>query len=63
MQDFNESLYKKVLDLDATEVVEMVAVNPLAIYRTFWRFENYVKKWRLREIQESKGIFLRKFSL
>ena len=55
IQSFNESAYKP-LEVQARvnrELMETLAWNPLAIYRTFWRFENFIKAWVTGEIQGS----------
>ena len=60
-QSFNESAYKALeSEPGDKELVDKLAWNPLAIYRTFWRFENCVKPWLATEIQERHGTFKRK---
>ena len=61
IQSLNESAYK-ALEVEAfdTELVEKLAWNPLAIYRTFCRFENFIKPWITGEIQEPRGSSRRK---
>ena len=45
LQDFNETAYLQFADEIDTETVQKLAGNALAVFRTLWRFENYVKKW------------------
>ena len=41
LQDFKETAYNDVTDAEAAKEL---SGNPLAVYRAFWRFENYIKK-------------------
>ena len=65
LQDFNETAYNSISDTSngtaQNEAVSKLAWNPLAIFRTFWRFENYVKMWTVsaqKKGQLSPGLFL-----
>ena len=47
LQDLNQNPYSAILLNTSTHVAEVVGKlsrNPLAVYRTFRRFENYIKK-------------------
>ena len=46
LQDFQEAAknYVDLLRTNEAEFFSHVLRNQLAIYRTFWRFENYIKK-------------------
>ena len=51
LEDFNETAYNSVsqahhVDVEAT--VDKLAGNPLAAYRAFWRFENFIKPWLMK---------------
>ena len=61
LQDFNETAYNSVLQSDAydAETVSKLAWNPLAIYRTFARFENYITKWMAPQEDERGDILER----
>ena len=49
LKDFNETAYNSILlktsGTDTNEAVSQLSWNPLAVYRTFWRFENYIKEF------------------
>ena len=48
LQDFHETAYHaRRLNTNGTdaETVARLSRNPLAVYRTFWRFESYIKKF------------------
>ena len=66
VEDFNEAAYNLVLHANTTEMeaVTKLAGNPLAPYRTFWRVENYVKKWLTEELEgEPRKLLRRKLFL
>ena len=47
LQDFNESAYNSI-ELNSSNLDSKVAElssNPLAVYRTYWRFLNFIRKW------------------
>ena len=45
LQDWNETLYNaRLWKATGAETVITLARNPLGVYLTFWRFENYIKK-------------------
>ena len=65
MQDFNETTYNAISEMAngtaQNEAVSKLAWNPLAIFRTMWRFENHVKMWTVsaqKKGQRSPGLFL-----
>ena len=62
LDDFNETVYNSILEANTTEMdaVKKLAGNPLASYRTFWRFENYVKKWMTEEFEGEPGKLFRR---
>lgn len=60
LNDFNETAYTSLMEADPdSDMVAKLAWNPLAAFRTLWRFENYVKPWMtgdlLREQSEKHG--------
>ena len=61
LQDFNDTAYNALLSKrneTNAEAVRKLSGNPLAIYRAFWRFENYIKKL-LRHSEEELEAELR----
>lgn len=64
LQDFNETVYNLIDETNATDMesVAKLAWNPLAAYRTFWRFENYVKTWLKRESEDGEGQLIKRES-
>lgn len=59
MQDFNETAVNLTLaaDVSSDDISTKLILNPLAVYRILWRFENYVKQW-LTQAPEKQGYLL-----
>ena len=58
LEDFNETAYKLVFipsnDTGFEERVTKLAGNPLAVYRTLLRFENYIKMWATDDAKQEQ---------
>lgn len=49
LHDFNQTTLNSKMEADG---IELVAWNPLAVFRTLWRFTHYVTKWVTEDPQQ-----------